>query len=103
MGFLKSEPFEGDCEGYSVKTMEEEFPISYYPLIQTEFLFYSKEGKFKKIMQSILPFVQFGLCHIKYKSIGMTYLYDTFLNQKARDKYEDEKNKQFDYSMFHHR
>ena len=47
MGFLKSEPFEGDCEGYSVKTMEEEFPISYYPLIQTEFLFYSKEGKFK--------------------------------------------------------
>ena len=26
---------------------------------------------------------------------------DVFSTKKARDKYEDEKNKQFDYSMFH--
>ena len=46
MGFIKIEPFEGDSKGYSVKTREEEFSISSYPLEQTEFLFQSKQGNF---------------------------------------------------------
>ena len=79
-----------------MRTLEEEFPISYYPLLQTEFLFYSKEGKFTKFVQSIssMKVVKYG-----------AYMPNTVvsLNQKARDKYEDEKNKRFDYSMFHYR
>ena len=53
IGFIKIEPFEGDSKGYSVKTMEEEFPISSYPLEQTEFLFYMKEGRFTKFQHSL--------------------------------------------------
>ena len=56
LGFIGSweiEPFEGESNGYSVKTLEEEFPISNYPLEQTEFLYYMKEGMFTKICDFI--------------------------------------------------
>ena len=43
---LDIEPIEGESQGYFVKTLEEEFPISNHPLEQTEFLFYQKEGTF---------------------------------------------------------
>jgi len=35
----------GKSVGYTVKTMENDFPISNYPLEQTEFLYDSKQGK----------------------------------------------------------
>ena len=57
-------PDKGESEGYSVKCKEKDFPISNYPLEQTEFFYAQKQ---------------------------------------ARDKLENEKNKEFDYSMFHHR
>lgn len=37
--------FEGESLGYTVKSMEKDFPISSYPLEQTEFLYDSKQGK----------------------------------------------------------
>ena len=42
----KIEPTEGDSKGYSVRTPEEDFSISNYPLEQTEFLYKLKEGRF---------------------------------------------------------
>jgi len=54
----------GESEGYTVKCKEKDFPISNYPLEQTEFFYAQKQ---------------------------------------ARDKLADEKNRIFDYSMFHHR
>ena len=57
-------PDKGESEGYTVKCKEKDFPISNYPLEQTEFFYAQKQ---------------------------------------ARDKLENEKNKEFDYSMFHHR
>ena len=36
---------KGESVGYTVKTMEKDFPISNYPLEQTEFLYDSKQGK----------------------------------------------------------
>ena len=47
-----------------MKCIEKDFPISNYPLEQTEFFYAQKQ---------------------------------------ARDKFENEKNKEFDYTMFHHR
>ena len=38
-------PFEGESTGYTVKTLEKDFPISNYPLEQTEFLYDSKQGR----------------------------------------------------------
>ena len=35
---------EGESVGYTVKSMEKDFPISNYPLEQTEFLYDSKQG-----------------------------------------------------------
>ena len=49
---------------YTVKSKEENFPISNYPLEQTEFYYAQKQ---------------------------------------VRDKLENKKNKEFDYSMFHYR
>ena len=60
MVVTKIEPVSGDSKGYSVKTMEEEFPISSYPLEQTEFLFYMKEGRFKNLAHSSLRFFSYG-------------------------------------------
>ena len=57
-------PNKGESEGYTVKCKEKSFPISNYPLEQTEFYYAQKQ---------------------------------------ARDRLENEKNKVFDYSMFHHR
>ena len=34
-----------ESEGYTVKTKEKDFKISDYPLLQTEFLYESKQGK----------------------------------------------------------
>ena len=36
---------KGESEGYTVKTKEENFTISNYPLEQTEFLYSQKQGK----------------------------------------------------------
>ena len=55
---------KGESEGYNVRCKEKDFPISNYPLEQTEFFYAQKQ---------------------------------------ARDKLADQKNKVFDYSMFHHR
>ena len=55
---------KGESEGYTVKCKEQDFPISNYPLEQTEFYYAQKQ---------------------------------------ARDKLADQKNRVFDYSMFHHR
>ena len=38
-------PFEGESTGYTMKTLEKDFPISNYPLEQTEFLYDSKQGR----------------------------------------------------------
>ena len=35
---------KGESVGYTVKSMEKDFPISNYPLEQTEFLYDSKQG-----------------------------------------------------------
>ena len=43
---------EGESVGYTVKSMEKDFPISNYPLEQTEFLYDSKQGKDKILMQN---------------------------------------------------
>ena len=42
-------PFEGKSVGYTVKALGGDFPISSYPLEQTEFLYnlYEKQGKRK--------------------------------------------------------
>ena len=55
---------KGESEGYTVKCKEQDFPISNYPLEQTEFFYTQKQ---------------------------------------VRDKYERGKNKEFNYTMFHHR
>ena len=36
---------EGESEGYTVKTKDDDFTISDYPLLQTEFMYESKTGK----------------------------------------------------------
>ena len=36
---------KGESEGYAVKSREEEFPISNYPLEQTEFFYSQKQGR----------------------------------------------------------
>ena len=44
---------EGESVGFTVKSMEKDFPISNYPLEQTEFLYDSKQGmiiKNKRLM-----------------------------------------------------
>ena len=35
---------KGESEGYTVKSRDEEFPISNYPLEQTEFFYGQKQG-----------------------------------------------------------
>ena len=37
-------PDKGESEGYTVKSKEEEFPISNYPLLQSDFLYSQKQG-----------------------------------------------------------
>ena len=37
-------PLKEESIGYTVKSMEKDFPISNYPLEQTEFLYDSKQG-----------------------------------------------------------
>ena len=38
-------PIKGESEGYTVKSMEKDFAISNYPLLQTQFLYDPKQGK----------------------------------------------------------
>ena len=42
--FISSHPIIGESDGYKVKSKERDFPISDYPLLQTEFLYGSKTG-----------------------------------------------------------
>jgi len=46
-------PFKGESIGYTVKSMEKDFPISNYPLEQTEFLYDSKKGTNLLKMRSV--------------------------------------------------
>ena len=39
-----SNPDKGESEGYTVKTKDEDFAISDYPLLQSEFLYASTKG-----------------------------------------------------------
>ena len=48
---------KGESEGYIVKTREEEFPISNYPLEQTEFLYSQKQGIASSIILTLLTFL----------------------------------------------
>ena len=41
---------KGESEGYTVKTKTKDFPISDYPLSQTEFMYDSKTGTAHKIL-----------------------------------------------------
>ena len=52
-----------------MKTLEEEFPISNYPLEQTEFLFYSKEGRFTIMAEQ---FAIHLMRFVRYKLYSMT-------------------------------
>ena len=78
---------KGESVGYTVGAMDDEFPISNYPLEQTDFLYDSKQGTVDKNISSTA-----------YSMLDITLIY---IDQKARDKFEDEKNAHFDYSMFH--
>ena len=70
-----------------MRTKEEILAISDYPLMQTEFLYDSKKGRATLLMQ--------GCYH------GLKLLDSLKYPRKARDKFTDKKNKEFDYSMFH--
>ena len=76
---------KGESEGYNVKTKEKDFPISNYPLEQTEFYYEQKQG-----MDSFyFSFPPTSGC--------------LELSHKGRDRLGHEKNKEFDYKMFNHR
>ena len=47
---------QGECEGYTVKTKEEDFTISNYPLEQTEFLYGQKQGKVSSTQNNLRLF-----------------------------------------------
>ena len=79
---------KGESVGYTVKSMDKEFPISNYPLEQTEFLYDSKLGT-----------VDFSLIISAHSWSHTKMTYDN--RPKARDKFEDKRNTHFDYSMFH--
>ena len=82
-------PYEGESEGYNVKTKEKDFPISNYPLEQTEFYYEQKQG----MVNFYFPYPS--------TSYLLTSCFELF--HKGRDKLGNEKNKEFDYTMFHHR
>ena len=44
---------KGESEGYTVKSKEEDFTISHYPLEQSEFFYEQKQGKSSSILQII--------------------------------------------------
>ena len=108
-------PFEGESTGYTVKTLEKDFPISNYPLEQTEFLYDSKQGRvienprMSKDCDEIVRILiqnrrklwdnKMGQSGSRFRNEYLNWL-DHF---KARDQFVDEKNTQFDYSMFHYR
>ena len=48
-------PFKGESEGYTVKSKEKDFPISNYPLEQTEFYYAQKQGMGSVIRNSLIP------------------------------------------------
>ena len=82
-------PHKGESEGYNVKTREKDFPISNYPLEQTEFFYEQKQGMVNYYFPLyILPAVR---------------VIRNNLFHKGRDKLGHEKNKEFDYTLFHHR
>ena len=76
-----------------METKEENFTISNYPLEQTEFLYGQKQGKVSSTQNN-------------FSSILWTISYGTIkseLDLKGRDRFDNEKNKVFDYSMFSYR
>ena len=70
--------------------MEKDFPISSYPLEQSEFLYDSKLGKRLRKKLSSMGFDLLQWAAPKNR-------------KKARDKFKGKKNTEFDYSMFHYR
>ena len=82
-------PLKGVSEGYIVKTKEKDFPISNYPLEQTEFYYEQKQGMTNlKLVTSPLF----------YYTSGHRELF-----HKGRDRLGHDQNRVFDYTMFHHR
>ena len=67
-----------------MRSKEEDFTISDYPLLQTEFLYDSKTG-----------------IALEFRIFDSFNCYTDQEPTSARDKFDDEKNRQFDYSMFH--
>ena len=51
-------PHKGESEGYIVKSKERDFPISNYPLEQTEFYYGQKQGtaSYDKLLSTLLNF-----------------------------------------------
>ena len=69
-----------------MKTKQENFTISNYPLEQTEFLYGQKQGKVSSTQNNLRLFTD-----------------RSELDLKGRDRLGNEKNKVFDYSMFSYR
>ena len=108
-------PFEGGSVGYTVRTMEKDFPISNFPLEQTEFLYDSKQGRvienpwMSEDCDEIVRIVVQNRRRFWDDKMGQSgsrfcIEYLNWLDHlKARDQFVDENNTQFDYSMFHFR
>lgn len=88
-------PNKGESEGYTVKSKDEAFPISNYPLEQSEFYYGQKQGMTSSPNSSIIKFFSPRLSILKSTSTNILQL-----DSKGRDKLGSEKNKEFDYSMF---
>ena len=90
---------KGESEGYTVRSREEEFPISNYPLEQTEFFYSQKQG-----IASLIIFISLTCIYISFEDRSKTANL-SFIRacSKGRDNLGHEKNKVFDYSMFNYR
>ena len=55
---------QGESEGYTVKTKEEDFTISNYPLEQTEFLYGQKQGKVSSTQNNLSSLLRYDFTFI---------------------------------------
>ena len=89
---------KGESEGYTVKSREDKFPISNYPLEQTEFFYSQKQG-----IASLIIFTSLTIYTLLWAGSKTADLSFIRACPKGRDKLGNEKNKVFDYSMFNYR
>ena len=87
---------KGESEGYSVKSREEVFPISNYPLEQTEFFYSQKQGIASPLIQCLKHFTGIHTYFFSLHTVNKAC-------SKGRDKLGNEKSKLFDYSIFNYR